>query len=171
MAKKNTNPAQPGKARRGVCITNRKARHKFHLIEKVECGMELTGTEVKSLRAGAAKIDEAYARIRGGEVFLVGMNIPQYPNAAGALQHEPLRDRKLLLHRRQIARLETHVRQKGKTLVPTAVYFNNRGLAKCELAVAVGKRAYDKRDAIRRRDQQREMDRALRRGGRRPRRS
>jgi len=161
MAKKKTQ-GDTGPAR----IANRKARRNYHISEVVECGMALTGTEVKSLRAGQAKIDEGYARIRNGEVFLVGVNIATYPNAAGMLQHDPLRDRKLLLRRRQIAQLETHVRQKGKTLVPLAVYFK-KGWAKCELGVAVGKRHYDKRDAIKKRDQQRDMAREMGRARRR----
>jgi len=148
-----------GAGRKSPRIVNRKARHNFHIIEKVECGLDLTGTEVKSLRAGQAKIDEAHARVLDGEVFLVGANIATYPQAAAGMQHEPARDRKLLLHRRQIRRLEVHVRQKGKTLIPLAVYFKG-GWAKCELGVAVGKRQYDKRQDLRKRDQQREMDRA-----------
>jgi len=159
MAKKKE---QSGEAKRGVRIQNRKALRNFHIIEKVECGLHLTGTEVKSLRAGQAKIDEAYARVRDGEVFLVGATISPYPQAGAAMQHEPTRDRKLLLHRRQIELLEVHVRQKGKTLVPLAVYFK-RGFAKCDLGVATGKREFDKRDDLRKRDQQREMDRAMRR--------
>ncbi len=143
-------------------VSNRKARYNFHILEQVECGVELTGTEVKSLRAGQVKIDEGYARVRNGEVFLVGVNIATYPNAAGDLQHEPLRDRKLLLHRHQIAQLETHVKQKGKTLVPLAVYFK-KGWAKCQLGVATGKRQYDKREAIRKRQQQRDLAREMRR--------
>jgi len=146
----------PGKGR----IANKKARHKFHVVEKVECGLSLLGTEVKSLRAGQVTLDEGHARVRNGEVYLVGVNIATYPNAAGGLQHEPLRDRKLLLRRRQIAQLETHVHQKGKTLVPLAIYFKN-GWAKCELGVAIGKRHYDKRESLKKRDQQREIRREM----------
>lgn len=146
----------------GVRIVNRKARHSFHILEVVECGLQLTGTEVKSLRERQAKIDDGFARIRGSEVFLVGVNIATYANAIGPLQHEPLRERKLLLHRRQIAQLQTHVNQKGKTLVPLAIYFK-RGWAKCELGVAVGKRHFDKRDDLKKRDQQREMAREMQR--------
>ena len=138
----------------------RRARHRFHIVEKVECGLALPGTEVKSLRLGQAKVDEAHARIQDGEAFLVGMNIAAYPNASGMLQHDPLRDRKLLLHRRQIAQLETHVKQKGKTLIPLVIYFH-RGWAKCELAVATGKHQYDKREAIRKRDQERDVARQM----------
>jgi len=149
----------------GPHIGNRKARHDYHILEVVECGLELAGTEVKSLRAGAAKLDGAYARIDRGQVFLVGASISPYPHAAGAMQHEPTRDRRLLVHRRQIRKLEVHARQKGRTLVPLAIYFK-RGWAKCELALAVGKRQYDKRQAIKERDQKREIARELSRRGR-----
>jgi len=147
---------------KGVRIANRKAFHEYHILEKVEAGLSLSGTEVKSLRAGQMKIDEAYARVEQGEVYLVGATISAYAQAADGMQHEPNRDRKLLLHRRQIRQLEAHVRQKGKTLVPLAVYFKN-GWAKCELGVAEGKRQYDKRESIKKRDQQREMSREMRR--------
>lgn len=140
-------------------ILNRKARHEFHILEAVECGMELLGTEVKSIRAGQAKIDEAYARVRNGQVFLVGVNIAPYPQAAPSMQHEPVRERRLLLHRRQVAKIQSHVLQKGNTLVPLAVYFKN-GWAKCEIGLAIGKKMYDKRQAIKDRDQKREMSRA-----------
>ena len=151
---------QPGSG--GVRITNRKAWHDFHISEVVECGVELTGTEVKSLRAGQAKIDDAYARVRNGELFLVGANIATYPQAAAAMQHSPTRDRRLLAHHRQIAQILTHVKHKGHTLVPLAIYFK-RGWAKCELGIAVGKRQYDKREAIRKREQQRDIQREMRR--------
>ena len=154
-SKKNDTP-------KGVRISNRKARHDYHISEVVECGLSLKGTEVKSIRAGQAVLSEAYGRVAGGEVVLVGANISTYPQAVPAMQHEPLRDRKLLLHRRQIEQLEAHVRQKGKTLIPLAIYFKN-GRAKCELGVAEGKRHYDKRDSLRKRDHQREMAREMRR--------
>ena len=147
-------------------ITNRKARHDFHILEVVECGIELTGTEVKSLRSGQAKIDDAYGRVRNDEVFLIGSNIAMYPQAAPSMQHDPARDRKLLLRRSQIRQIDAHVRQKGKTLVPLAVYFK-RGWAKCELGLAVGKRQYDKRESIMRREQQRDIAREIRRRQRR----
>ena len=162
MAKKKTQSPKPASPR----IANRRARHDYHILEVVECGLQLTGTEVKSLRAGQAKIDEAYARVRNGEALLVGATIAAYPQAAAGMQHEPTRDRKLLLHRRQVGQLETHVKQKGKTLIPLAVYFR-RGWAKCELGIAVGKKQYDKRQAIRRRQQQRDIDREIRRRQRR----
>ncbi len=144
----------------GVRIRNKRAWRDFHIEVKVECGIELTGTEVKSLRNGQMKIDEGHARVKGNEVFLLGANIAPYPQAAAGMQHEPTRPRKLLIHRRQIAELEAHVRQKGHTLVPLEIYFK-RGWAKCVLGLAVGKQQHDKRDTIRKRDQQREMDRAM----------
>jgi len=149
-------------AGRAARIVNRKARHDYAVAEVVECGLELVGTEVKSLRAGQAKIDEAYARVRGGEVFLVGVNIAPYPMAAAAMQHDPARQRRLLLHRRQIRQLESHVRQKGRTLVPLAIYFKD-GWAKCELGLVVGKRSYDKRESLKRRQQDRDIAREMRR--------
>ena len=155
MAKKTKQPGGPG-----VRITNRKARHDFHILEVLECGIELTGTEVKSIRAGQVGLAEAYARLDKGELYLVGARIDPYSQAAAGMQHDPTRDRRLLVRRRQIAALETHVRQKGKTLVPLAMYFK-RGWAKCQIGLAVGKRQYDKREALRKRDQQREMERAV----------
>ena len=157
MARKKKEPGA-----RGVQIRNRRARHDYRILEVVECGVELEGTEVKSLRAGQAKIDESFARVCDGEVFLVGATIAAYPQASAAMQHDPKRDRKLLLHKRQVAKLESHVRQKGKTVVPLAIYFK-RGWAKCELGIAVGKQHYDKREAMKKRDQQREVARELRR--------
>ncbi len=158
MAKKKKEQAKP----KGVRITNRKARHDYHISEVVECGLALVGTEVKSLRAGQARITEAYARIVKGEVFLVGANIALYPQAAAAMQHEPTRDRKLLLRKSQIAKLQDHVNQKGKTLIPLAMYFS-RGWAKCEIGIAEGKRQYDKRNDLRKKDHRREMQREMRR--------
>ncbi len=157
MAKKKNEPKP-----KGVRITNRKARHDYFISEVVECGISLVGTEVKSLRAGQARIVEAYGRIQNGEVFLVGANIAMYPQAAPGMQHDPTRDRKLLLRKSQIAKLVDHVRQKGKTLVPLAMYFS-RGWAKCELGIAEGKRQYDKRQALRKKDDRREMQRQMRR--------
>lgn len=147
-------------------ILNRRARHNFHILEVLECGMELLGTEIKSLRAGAIRIDESHARLRNGEVYLVGANIATYPQAAAASQHDPDRPRRLLVRRRQIAALAAHLTQKGHTLVPLAIYFK-RGWAKCELGLAVGKRSYDKRETLRKRDQQRDIDRELGRRSRR----
>jgi len=158
MAKKKDKDTGGG----GVRIANRKARHDYHITEVVECGMELTGTEVKSLRAGQAKIDDAFARVREGQVYLIGSNIAMYPQAVAELQHDPTRDRRLLLHRRQIALLLTHVKQKGKTLVPLAVYFH-RGWAKCELGLAEGKKQYDKRQDLKAREAKRDISREMNR--------
>lgn len=155
MAKK-TEQSKP----RGVRIANRKARHDYEILEVVECGIELRGTEVKSLRAGQAKIDEGFARLSRGQVYLVGANIAIYPQAGAAMQHEPTRERRLLLHKRQIAQLEAHIRQKGRTVIPLAIYFK-RGWAKCELGIAIGKRQYDKRRDLRKKEHQRDMARAM----------
>jgi SsrA-binding protein len=141
-------------------VVNRKARHEYHVLETLECGLDLTGTEVKSIRAGQAKIDEAYARIDRGELWLIGMNIAPYQQAAPAMQHEPNRDRKLLVHKRQLAALMDHVRQKGKTIIPLTLYFQ-RGWAKLEIGVAIGKKQFDKRQDLKKRQAQRDMDRAM----------
>ncbi len=143
-------------------IVNRKARFNFEILEKLEAGIALTGSEVKSLRAGKASLEEAFALIRDGEVFLRGCHIAPYANA-GYAQHEPTRERKLLLHRRQIRKLLARVTQRGLTLVPLTIYFNDRGLAKVELALVRGKKLHDKRETIKRRDQQREIERLVRR--------
>ncbi|MHC4561826.1 MAG: SsrA-binding protein SmpB [Planctomycetota bacterium] len=157
MAKKAKQPDRP----RSVHIKNRRAWRDFHIKMKVECGMELLGTEVKSLRAGQVKIDEAHARVKNGEVFLLGANFALYPQAAAGMQHNPTRARKLLLHRRQIREIEAHTRQKGHTVVPLEVFFK-RGWAKCILGLAVGKQKYDKRESLKKREQQREMSRHTR---------
>ena len=160
MAKKSDDNKDKKKA--GPRISNHKARHEYHIVETLECGLELVGTEVKSLRAGQAKIDEAYVRIRGGEVFLVGANIATYPLAGPLMQHDPTRDRRLLVHRRQIAALTTHVKQKGKTIVPLAVYFH-RGWAKVEIALAEGKKMFDKRQDLKSKQAQRDIQREMNR--------
>jgi SsrA-binding protein len=136
-------------------VQNRKARRNYEIVERMEAGIALRGSEVKSLRAGQASLGEAYAELRGMEVWLVGAHIAEY-TFAHAENHAPLRDRKLLLHRREIRRLIGKVREKGLTLVPLAIYFNDRGIAKVDLALARGRRTFDKRDEIRKRDQQRE---------------
>ncbi len=141
-------------------IQNRKARHDYHIEQVVECGIELLGTEVKSIRAGQCKIDEGYARIRGGEVMLLGVNIAHYQQAGPSMQHEPLRERKLLLRRRQIDELLAHVTEKGNTLVPLAMYFS-RGWAKVELGLATGKQQFDKRQDLKKKDAQRDIAREM----------
>jgi SsrA-binding protein len=143
-------------------IVNKKVRYNFEVLETLEAGISLTGSEVKSLRAGRASLDESYGFIRGGEIFLLDCNIALYP-MAGYAQHKPTRERKLLLHRRQIRKWENKVAQRGFTIIPTALYFNERGKAKVELALARGKTHADRRDDLRKRDDQRDMDRELRR--------
>lgn len=140
---------------------NRRARYEYHIEETYEAGLALTGTEVKSLRAGRASIGEAYARVENGEVWLYHAHIPPY-EAGSIFNHDPLRKRKLLLHRNEIRRLSGRVQQKGYTLVPLRLYFK-RGMAKVELAVARGKRQYDKRVAIETREVQRRIEKAIRR--------
>jgi SsrA-binding protein len=138
---------------------NRRARHDYHLLERVEAGIQLTGTEVKSLRAGGAQLGQAYAEIRDGEAWLVGASISEY--AHGNVQnHRPERERKLLLHRREIDSLEGKVREKGLTLVPTRLYFKD-GRVKIELAVARGKERIDKRRDLAERDARRQIEREL----------
>jgi SsrA-binding protein len=138
---------------------NRRARHEYHLLERLEAGLVLTGTEVKSLRTGRATIDRAYADVRGGQVWLVGAHIAPYEQASLG-SHDPGRDRKLLLHRKEIASLHGKVRERGFTLVPTRLYFKD-GRAKVELALARGKETRDKRRDIAKRDADRQIERAL----------
>lgn len=144
-----------------VISTNRKAFHDYHIVEKFEAGLELVGSEVKSLREGRANIKDAYAVIRNSEVFLIGMHIAPYSHT-GYTGHEPYRDRKLLLHHQEIKRLYRHVSVKGHTIVPLSIYFRN-SWAKVEIAIAKGKRSYDKRASITERDQKRALERELRR--------
>lgn len=150
---------------RKLIAANRRARYDYEILDTFEAGIALVGPEVKSLRAGKANLNEAYAFVRRGEVFLAGMHISPYPQASRE-NPDPLRERKLLLHRAEIARLEGKVAEKGLTLVPLALYFKD-GRAKVELALARGKRRYDKREAIRRREADREAQRAMRGRGRR----
>jgi SsrA-binding protein len=140
---------------------NKKAYRNFELVERFEAGLELLGTEVKSLRVGQGDLDGSYARIRDGECWLVGAKIAPYQQA-GHASHEPSRNRKLLLHKLEIRRITTKLEQRGFTLVPLRIYFTNRGLAKIELALARGKRKYDKRRTITERDQRRDVDRDMR---------
>lgn len=145
-------------------ILNKKARHDYHVLETVEAGISLTGSEVKSLRAGQAQLTDSFVRIENGQAALINAQIDRYPPATDR-NHEPNRKRRLLLHKRELRKLEAQLAQKGHTLVPLAIYFNSRGLAKVELALATGKREFDKREDLKKRDHQREMDRAMRRGG------
>ncbi len=145
-------------------LNNRRATHDYEILERFEAGMELTGSEVKSLRQGGGSIAGAFARLRRGEVYLEGMTIPVYAEASYN-NHEPTRARKLLLKRREIEQIARGLERRGLTLVPLRVYFKD-GWAKTEVALARGKKLHDKRRAEAKRDAQREMDRAMSRGGR-----
>lgn len=139
---------------------NRRARHDYTIEETVEAGLVLTGTEIKSLRAGKASLAEAYARVDKGEAWLIGAHIAQWPGASRA-NHEPRRDRKLLLHRSQIDELAGKTRAKGLTLIPLRIYVGGRGHAKIELGLGRGKKLYDRRRDIAARDARRAMEREL----------
>jgi SsrA-binding protein len=143
-----------------VVAQNRKARHDYTILETFECGLVLQGTEVKVLREGKAQLRDAYARVRDGEAWLLQMHIPPYANAAAFVAHDPDRERKLLLHRRQINELAERTGRESLTLVPLSIYFKE-GKAKVELALAKGRRQYDKRQAIAKRDAGRDADRAV----------
>jgi len=138
---------------------NRKAYHDYHIEESFEAGLVLTGTEIKSIRAGRVNLRDAYARSEGGELWLLGAHIAQYPGG-NRYNHEPKRPRKLLLHRRQIAVLSGAVMRKGLTIVPLKLYLKN-GIAKVELGIARGKKVYDKREALALHDAQRQIERAF----------
>jgi SsrA-binding protein len=142
-----------------VVATNRKARHEYHFDDTYEAGLVLMGTEIKSIRAGQVSIQEGFVLFEGGEAWLVNVHIAQY-DPASHQNHDPRRRRKLLLHRREINRLESRAREKGFTVIPTRLYLKD-GRAKVEIALARGKKLYDKRQAIAERDSKRQMDRAL----------
>ena len=145
---------------RKLIAENRRARFDYMIEDTLEAGIQLVGTEVKSLRGGRASLSDAYASEDKGELWLWNMHIPEY-GPANRFNHEPKRARKLLLHRRQISRLLGQVQREGYTLIPLAIYFNDRGRAKCELGLARGKKAHDKRQAIKERDWNREKRRLL----------
>jgi SsrA-binding protein len=147
-----------------IIADNRKARLNYEIGEVFEAGIALTGSEVKSLRQGKASIGESYADARGGEIWLVNANIPEYLQA-GRFNHLPKRPRRLLLHRRQINKLSGAVEREGMTLVPLKLYFNEKGRAKIELALARGKKLYDKRQTEKKRSWERERGRLLRAKG------
>jgi len=140
--------------------TNRKAWHDYEILERVEAGIVLVGSEVKSLREGHATLMDSFARIEEGEMFAHNVYIPEYSHG-GSFNHEPVHRRKLLLHRTEIERLEAKVAEKGFTLIPLSIYFR-RGLAKVEIGLCRGKREYEKREDIKKKDAQREMEQALR---------
>jgi SsrA-binding protein len=153
-----------GKAKRkvgaGDVASNRYASHRYNLLERLECGMVLEGTEVKALRSSGAQLKDGYAAIRDGELWLNSVHIPPYGPAARE-NHDPERSRKLLLHRRELDRIAGRAQERGLTLVPTRIYFSD-GHAKVEIALARGKDLYDKRQAIRERETRRDIERGLR---------
>jgi SsrA-binding protein len=151
----------PGRREEGekVVASNRKARHDYEILDRVECGIQLTGSEVKSLRQGRATLVDCYARVRDRELWLEGMHIPPYEQG-DTRTHLPIRPRKLLLHRHEIERIGAETAEKGLSLVPLRVYFTH-GIAKVELAMARGKRRHEKRQSIAKRDAQREAEREL----------
>ncbi len=148
------------KQQQGPRAVNKKAYRDYELVERYEAGLALLGSEVKSLRAGQADLDGSYARVDNEQCWLMGSKIAQYAQA-GSRNHDPDRKRKLLLHRAEIRRIRIKLDQRGFTLVPLRIYFNDRGLAKIELALARGKRKYDKRHKIDERTQKRDVDRDL----------
>jgi SsrA-binding protein len=139
-------------------VSNRRARHDYEILERFETGIVLSGAEVKSLRGGHGSLAEAFARVRDGEVWLEGMHVPPYPQAADKARYQPTRPRKLLLHRKEIERLVGKAAERGLALVPMRVYFAH-GLAKVELGLGRGKRQFEKRQAIAEREHRREMER------------
>ena len=162
--KKNTHKEKAKSTTDGVKLVadNRKARHNFEVIDTLECGIVLVGSEVKSLRAGKISLEESYGRVRENEVWLIGCDIAEYAQAT-AWQHEPKRPRKLLLHQREVRKFAGQAHEKGLTLVPLKVYFNERGVAKVLLGLCRGRKLHDKRDKLRKEDQQRDIQRAMRR--------
>ncbi len=165
MAKSKPGKPQDGPFRR-VVARNRRARRDYHVEDTVEAGLVLLGSEVKSLRGGKGSIQEAYARIRDGEAWLLGAHVPEYA-WSNRFNHEPLRDRKLLLRAAELRRLQIKTQRAGYTLVPLELYFNDRGRVKVLLGLARGKRLVDRRESIRRADAAREMARAVKRRERR----
>lgn len=141
---------------------NKKAFFNYEILETLEAGIALVGSEVKSVREGRISLKESYAEIKSGEIFLVSCHISPY-EASNRFNHDPLRERKLLLHRREIKRLTGKIKERGLTLVPTKVLINDKGKVKVEIALAKGKRAYQKREAIRERDRDRDMQAELKR--------
>jgi SsrA-binding protein len=144
-----------------IVATNRKAYHDYHILDKYETGIELLGSEVKSLREGNANLKEGYIVIRKEQAWVLGIHISPYSHT-GFEGHEPVRERRLLLHKREIEKIKISLEQKGLTAVPLKMYFNPNGWAKLEIGIAKGKKIYDKRKAIRERDIQREAERELR---------
>lgn len=141
---------------------NRKARHRFDVLETLECGIMLAGSEVKSLREGKLSLDESYGRVRDGELWLIGADIPEYKQASH-WNHDPRRPRKLLIHKRELRKFAGQAHEKGLTLVPLKMYFNDRGVAKLLMGLCRGRKLYDKREVKKKADMKRDLDRAMKR--------
>ncbi len=156
--------AKKSETKRNVVAQNRRARFDYFIEDTMEAGLVLTGSEVKSLRAGKASIAEAYATEEGGELWLINSHIPEY-SGAKHFGHAPRRHRKLLMHKREVERLSGQIKREGVTLVPLEVYFNERGVAKLALGLARGKKKVDKRETIKQRDWQRDKARLMREKG------
>lgn len=147
-------------SKHNIVIKNKKASHDYLFIDTYITGIQLMGTEIKSIRAGKASLVDSYCRFRNGELFVTGMNISEY-YWGNINNHEPRRERKLLLHRKELRKLERKVKESGLTIIMTKLFLNDRGLAKAEIALAKGKREYDRRETLKRKDAQREIDRKL----------
>jgi SsrA-binding protein len=160
VAKKDKKAAKDADKNERVIADNRKARHNYHVLDTLECGIVLVGSEVKSLRTGTLSLDEAYGKVDKGEVWLVGANIAEY-SFSHALNHVPKRPRKLLLHRREVKKFADQAYEKGLTLVPLKMYFK-AGRAKVLLGICKGKQKHDKRESLKSRDAKRDIDRAMR---------
>ena len=158
---RNKPPAGKPKQEVRVVAENRKARHRFEILDELECGIALVGSEVKSLRDGKLSLDEAYARVKDGEVWLVGADIAEYRQAS-IWNHVPKRPRKLLMRRDEVSKFAGQAHEKGLTLVPLKVYFTSRGIAKVLLGLCRGKKLYDKRETIKAADTKRDIARAMR---------
>jgi SsrA-binding protein len=162
MAKKKPQADSRAGARRERPIAeNRKARHRFEVLDTLECGVALAGSEVKSLRNGKVSLDEAYGRMRANEFWLVGCDIPEYPQAT-IWNHEPKRPRKLLVHRSELRKFAGRAQEKGLTLVPLKLYFNERGIAKVLMGLCRGRKLHDKREAMKKTAVRRDLQRAMR---------
>lgn len=164
--KKKSGKAKGGKGKAASTTTivseNRKARHRYEILDSLECGMMLMGSEVKAMRDGKLSLDEAYIRFQNNELWLIGADIGHYANA-GMWNHDPRRPRKLLVHNRELDAFGMKAKQRGLTLVPLRVYFNARGIAKCVMGLVKGKQLHDKRQTIKERETQRGLQRAMRR--------
>lgn len=141
-----------------ISIKNRKAGFEYYLVERFVAGMVLTGTEIKSIRSGKANLTDAYCTLRDGNMYVINLHIAEY-DFGNIYNHDPRRDRLLLLTKKEIKKLDNKVKEKGFTIIPTVLFINERGLAKIEIALAKGKHSYDKRDSIKQKDLKRDMDR------------